>query len=164
MIFYENRLLAEDSHGIYLIFFRKFVIWKDVAKFVVCCSCDWRFKGISEFHSSKGGQVRSKFGTNTDLFSVFQLAEKKKRKSHKKYSDFNELPRPKSSQGSTDTKISSSPRYNGEVEVTTTIKSRGPGSGVVRVRPTSAREISLNVLRDMKKLQTTLRKDDLSWE
>ena len=108
--------------------------------------------------------THSNFRINTDLFSVFQLAEKKKRKSHKKYSDFDEPPRPKSSQGSTDTKISSSPRYNGEVEVTTTIKSRGPGSGVVRVRPTSAREISLNVLRDMKKLQTTLRKDDLSWE
>lgn len=95
-----------------------------------------------------------------------KVAEKKKqkKKSHKKYSDFEEPPRPKSALASYNTKINSSPRYNGEVEVTTTIKSKGPGAGVVRLRPTSAREISLNVLRDMKKLQTTLRKDDLSWE
>lgn len=53
---------------------------------------------------------------------------------------------------------------NGEVEVTTTIKTKGTGAGVIRVRPSSAREVSLNVLRDMKRLQTTLRKDDLSWE
>ena len=33
----------EDSHETsYLIFLK---IWKDVAKFVVCCSCDWCFKG-----------------------------------------------------------------------------------------------------------------------
>ena len=44
MIFHENRLLADDSHEIsYLIFFQK--IRKNVAKFVVCCSCDWHFKG-----------------------------------------------------------------------------------------------------------------------
>ena len=37
MIFHENRLLADDSHEIsYLIFLK---IRKDVAKFVVCCSC-----------------------------------------------------------------------------------------------------------------------------
>ena len=42
MIFHENRLLADDSHEVsYLIFFLK--IEKDIAKFVVCCSCDWRF-------------------------------------------------------------------------------------------------------------------------
>ena len=44
MTFHGNRLLADDSHEIsYLIFFSK--IEKYVAKFVVCCSCDWRFKG-----------------------------------------------------------------------------------------------------------------------
>ncbi|XP_061171155.1 centrosomal protein of 57 kDa-like isoform X1 [Saccostrea echinata] len=53
---------------------------------------------------------------------------------------------------------------NGEVEVTTTIKTRGRSAGVVHVQPTNAREVSLNVLKDMKKLQTTLRKDDLAWE
>ena len=46
MIFHENRLLADDSHEIsYLVFFSK--IKKDVGKFVVCCSCDWRFKGYN---------------------------------------------------------------------------------------------------------------------
>ena len=43
MIFHENRLLADDSHEIAYLFFSK--IGKDVAKFVVCCSRDWRFKG-----------------------------------------------------------------------------------------------------------------------
>ena len=54
MIFHENRLLADDSHEnhlladdsheiSYLIFFRK--IGKDISKFVVCYSCDRRFKG-----------------------------------------------------------------------------------------------------------------------
>ena len=42
MIFHGNRLLADDSHVIpYLIFV---VNRKGVAKFVVCCSRDWRFK------------------------------------------------------------------------------------------------------------------------
>ena len=42
MIFYENRLLADDSHEIsYLILWK---IKKDVAKFVVCCIHDQRFK------------------------------------------------------------------------------------------------------------------------
>ncbi|XP_033739832.1 centrosomal protein of 57 kDa-like isoform X2 [Pecten maximus] len=51
-----------------------------------------------------------------------------------------------------------------EVEVTTTIKTKGRGAGLVHVRPTSGREVSLNVLKDMRKLQTTLRRDDLHWE
>ena len=43
MIFRENRLLADDFHEIaYLIFSKN---KKDVAKFVVCYSRDWRFKG-----------------------------------------------------------------------------------------------------------------------
>ena len=43
MVFHENRLLADDSNVIsYLIFVKK--IGKDVAKFVVCCSCDWPFR------------------------------------------------------------------------------------------------------------------------
>ena len=50
MVFHENRLLADDSHELsYLIFFESFIfillVGKDVTKFVVCCSCDWRFKG-----------------------------------------------------------------------------------------------------------------------
>ena len=43
MTFHENRLLADDSHEISYLIFSK--IGKDVAKFVVCCSCDWCFKG-----------------------------------------------------------------------------------------------------------------------
>ena len=43
MIIHENRLLADDSHEIpYLIFVKK---KKDVTKFVVCCSRDWRLNG-----------------------------------------------------------------------------------------------------------------------
>ena len=42
MIFHESRLLADDSHVIsYLI---SVEIGKDVSKFAVYCSCDWRFK------------------------------------------------------------------------------------------------------------------------
>ena len=43
MILHENRLLADDSQEISYLIFSK--IKKDVAKFVVCCSRDWRFKG-----------------------------------------------------------------------------------------------------------------------
>ena len=45
MIFHENCLLADNSHDIiyHTLFLLK--IRKDVAKFVVCCSRDWRFKG-----------------------------------------------------------------------------------------------------------------------
>ena len=46
MIFHENRLLADDSHE--LSFLISFKIRKDVAKFVVCCSPDWRFKGLQK--------------------------------------------------------------------------------------------------------------------
>ena len=43
MIFHENRLLADDLVKYHTLFFLK--IGKDVSKFVVCCSRDWRFKG-----------------------------------------------------------------------------------------------------------------------
>lgn len=91
----------------------------------------------------------------------FQLASKKKKSRRVVEDDEMSTPRPKSAHACL--RASPSPRYNGEVEVTTTIKSRG-GSGVVQIRPSSARDISLNVLKDMKKLQSTLRKDDLSWK
>ena len=42
MIFHENRLPADISHEISYLIFSK--IENDVAKFVVRCSCDWRFK------------------------------------------------------------------------------------------------------------------------
>ena len=85
-------------------------------------------------------------------FSLKQLDQKKKKK--------------KTSDPSRQRSVSANAysHQNGEVEVTTTIKTRGGSAGMVQVRPTSAREVSLNVLKDMKKLQTTLRKDDLTWE
>ena len=44
MLFYENRLLADDSHVIsYLIFVEN---GKDVAKFVVCCNHVWALEGL----------------------------------------------------------------------------------------------------------------------
>ena len=42
MVFHENRLLADDSLEYHNLFLSK--IGKDVSKFVVCCSRDWRFK------------------------------------------------------------------------------------------------------------------------
>ena len=47
MIFRESRLLADDSHENHILVFTK--IRKDVAKFVVCCCGDWRFKGYLSF-------------------------------------------------------------------------------------------------------------------
>ena len=43
MIFDENCPLADNSHEISYLSFSK--IKKDVAKFVICCSGDVRFKG-----------------------------------------------------------------------------------------------------------------------
>ena len=45
MVFHENRLLADYSHEISYLIFSK--IRKDVEKFAVCCSRDWRFKRYS---------------------------------------------------------------------------------------------------------------------
>lgn len=89
-----------------------------------------------------------------------KLVDKKKKKvtNKNKINSPESTPRSKSASGST-----SSYNTNGEVEVTTTIKTKG-NTGKVHIRPTSAREVSLNVLKDMKKLQTTLRKDDVCWE
>ena len=42
MIFHKNCLLADNSHVIPYLVLSK--IGKDVAKFVTCCSGDWRFK------------------------------------------------------------------------------------------------------------------------
>ena len=44
MIFHENCLLADNSCVILCFIFSK--IRKDVARFFVCCSRDWRFKGL----------------------------------------------------------------------------------------------------------------------
>ncbi|KAH3734483.1 hypothetical protein DPMN_040922 [Dreissena polymorpha] len=94
-----------------------------------------------------------------------KVANKKKKKSRRN-SDGDEYSTPRSGHRYAHPRVSASPSpvYSGEVEVTTTIKPRGAGAGVVQIRPSSAREISLNVLKDMKKLQSTLRKDDLCWK
>ena len=59
---------------------------------------------------------------------------------------------------------------SGEIRVTTTIKTK-PGSSSARGAATSAEldpnskaQNSLRLLKDLKKIQTTLRKDDISWE
>ncbi|XP_069101741.1 centrosomal protein of 57 kDa-like isoform X3 [Argopecten irradians] len=101
---------------------------------------------------SKSQQI-SKVRKHQD--KVLQLDLKKKKKKSSDYSK--KMQRPKSA-NSNYTQTAS------EVEVTTTIKTKGRGAGLVHVRPTSGREVSLNVLKDMRKLQTTLRRDDLHWE
>ena len=45
MIFHKNCLMEDNSHEISYLFFSK--TRKDVAKFVVCCSRDWRFKELN---------------------------------------------------------------------------------------------------------------------
>lgn len=94
-----------------------------------------------------------------------KLASKKKKKKSRPVDNYEEetTPRPRSACTSVSPRSSTSHKTYGEVEVTTTIKSK-PGAGLIQIRPSSARELSLNVLKDMKKLQTTLRKDDLCWK
>ena len=46
MILHENRLPADNCHVISYLFLKE--IGKDVPKFAVCCSRDWRFKGQKE--------------------------------------------------------------------------------------------------------------------
>ena len=72
MIFHENHLLADDSAEI-SYFFQKF--GKDDAKFVVCCSCDWRLKGLlTLFESTIYHIIREQALTNecTLGFAVVQ--------------------------------------------------------------------------------------------
>ncbi|XP_064617980.1 centrosomal protein of 57 kDa-like [Liolophura sinensis] len=53
---------------------------------------------------------------------------------------------------------------NGEVKVTTTIRASGPGSGRIKVKTSPSGKSPLTVLKDMKKLQTSLRRDDVHWD
>ena len=62
-----------------------------------------------------------------------------------------------------------SSEVDGEVEVTTTIRTKGKNVGSVMVRPGAGgcgnkAQASLNLLKDLKKIQTTLRKEDISWD
>ncbi|CAH1798637.1 unnamed protein product, partial [Owenia fusiformis] len=55
----------------------------------------------------------------------------------------------------------------GEVKVVTTVHTKGAATGNVVVRPSSAganARASLGLLKDMKKMQSSLRKDDISWD
>ncbi|KAL0973491.1 hypothetical protein UPYG_G00204690 [Umbra pygmaea] len=51
----------------------------------------------------------------------------------------------------------------GEIEVTTTVTTRGPTSAPVKVRPGDRSKNSLQLLRDMRSLQTSLRPDQPQW-
>ena len=69
MIIHENCLLADESHEkSFFIFFSE--IRNDVAKFVACCSCDWRFKGYLLLCVSKMPMVLAK---NKNMFLVIVL-------------------------------------------------------------------------------------------
>ena len=52
-------------------------------------------------------------------------------------------------------------RRGEEVEVVTTVKTKTPRRNE---QPTSVVKQNLDILKGMKKLQTSLRKDDLSWD
>ncbi|XP_067842470.1 centrosomal protein of 57 kDa-like isoform X2 [Heptranchias perlo] len=54
-------------------------------------------------------------------------------------------------------------RNANEVQVTTTVTTRGKDASSIKVRPGNKSMGSLCLLRDMQTLQTTLRKDDVSW-
>lgn len=53
---------------------------------------------------------------------------------------------------------------SGEVEVTTTVRAKGRGPLVVVPDSSSKAQASLNLYKDLKKIQTTLRQDDVSWD
>nr|XP_015196776.1 PREDICTED: centrosomal protein of 57 kDa [Lepisosteus oculatus] len=52
----------------------------------------------------------------------------------------------------------------GEVKVTTTVTTRGRSAGPVKAKPGERSKDSLRLLRDMQSLQTSLRKEHISWD
>ncbi|XP_066555332.1 centrosomal protein of 57 kDa isoform X1 [Amia ocellicauda] len=52
----------------------------------------------------------------------------------------------------------------GEVKVTTTVTTRGPAARTVKVKPGEKSKDSLRLLRDMQSLQTSLCRDQISWD
>ncbi|ELU18701.1 hypothetical protein CAPTEDRAFT_229297 [Capitella teleta] len=54
----------------------------------------------------------------------------------------------------------------GEVQVTTTVRTKGRAAGplVIGSETTSKAQASLNLYKDLKKIQTTLRQDDVTWD
>ncbi|XP_018604267.2 centrosomal protein of 57 kDa isoform X1 [Scleropages formosus] len=55
-------------------------------------------------------------------------------------------------------------RRASEVKVTTTVRTRGRAAGPVKVKPGDRSRDSLQLLRDMQSLQTSLRNDQISWD
>ncbi|XP_013403341.1 centrosomal protein of 57 kDa isoform X1 [Lingula anatina] len=97
---------------------------------------------------AKGDQI-ARLKKHQENLQELRLKKKKKK------------PRPQSAPPSQYTTNGSS---SGEVQVTTTIKTKGHGAGKIHAVPTAGTRAALNLLKDMRKLQTSLRKDDLSWE
>ena len=52
---------------------------------------------------------------------------------------------------------------NGEVQVTTTVRTKGKCGGTKHFHPGSA-QASLRLFKEFKQIQSTLRKDEVSWE
>ncbi|NXA37249.1 CEP57 protein, partial [Eudromia elegans] len=51
-----------------------------------------------------------------------------------------------------------------EVKVTTTVTTKGKDAGAIKVRPGEKSRRNLQLLRDMQTLQTSLQRDDISWD
>ncbi|XP_074840497.1 centrosomal protein of 57 kDa isoform X2 [Carettochelys insculpta] len=51
-----------------------------------------------------------------------------------------------------------------EVKVTTTVTTRGKDAGPIKVKPGEKSRRNLQLLRDMQSIQTSLQKDDISWD
>ncbi|XP_010185624.1 PREDICTED: centrosomal protein of 57 kDa [Mesitornis unicolor] len=51
-----------------------------------------------------------------------------------------------------------------EVKVTTTVTTKGKNAGPIKVKPGEKSRKNLQLLRDMQTLQTSLQKDDISWD
>uniref|UniRef100_A0A8C3IIH2 Centrosomal protein 57 n=1 Tax=Chrysemys picta bellii TaxID=8478 RepID=A0A8C3IIH2_CHRPI len=51
-----------------------------------------------------------------------------------------------------------------EVKVTTTVTTRGKDAGPIKVKPGEKSRKNLQLLRDMQSIQTSLQKDDVSWD
>lgn len=51
-----------------------------------------------------------------------------------------------------------------EVKVTTTVTTKGKDAGPIKVKPGEKSRKNLQLLRDMQTIQTSLQKDDISWD
>lgn len=51
-----------------------------------------------------------------------------------------------------------------EVKVTTTVSTKGKNAGPIKVKPGEKSRKNLQLLRDMQTIQTSLQKDDISWD